>query len=476
MNSNPADDQPPEDIPNIPSISPAVPLVAAISNANALQISLLGQMPNEVLENILNRVGQPSIGAFGLAASWCQAHADEMFYRSIELTPVTLIWLALNSQHIPKIREIKIDCRMVGIMNINTINFIANVPNLRILSFHSVNARLHARVLYYILKFTPPSPNLRRIEISIGHNLSPQGPDRIRGNDDPVWDELEMNTHPNLKELSYDFGPMAPVITRMDGVVYSTFAHHRHQMKVLEIKTIQLRRHTQHVRDSLKHFIFRCAEEEVNPAAIATPELLETIETFQQNYIDCFASDTLEVFRLYSETRKAVTQEREINLDEVCRIFPNLKELDYVTRVSWSANLRATRLDPERRLRKLTSFVHPGATQTRTEWGHPARYITDSTLQASGPIVTAPRSVMDHLTRYWFPNIHNYGWYYRDSTSALNVAGGTVKHRIRIEYLRSVWFVLHRNWSGFVSMLALYAPRGTYKMHWFGPGSVTLVI
>ncbi|KAK6497181.1 hypothetical protein TWF506_004656 [Arthrobotrys conoides] len=455
------------------SIIPAVSLVASIANAAAAPThSLLGQMPNEVLENILERVGRASIGAFGLAAKWCQAHSDEMYFRNIDLTPVSLIYLTMNPQHIPKIREIKIDCRMVGVLNINTINFIASIPNLRTISLHSVSSRSHCRVLHYMLKFIPTIPTLRRLEISVGHNLTPQGVPRVVGHNDPDWDNLNMNDHPNLKEISYDFGPMAASITRIDMLFYNTFAVQKKHVKVLEIKSIQMRRHTQLFPEGLKHYVMRCAEEEVNPNGVWNANSAIIQNAFQDCYVDLLLTESVEVLRFYSDMRKSVPteREREISIQEVCKVFPNLKELDFVTRDSWKTNFRQTTA-PEK-LTKLKSFTHPGTTRTSTTSNSPAGYITESTYQSTGPIAVAPRSVMDHLTRHWFPNVDLYGWYSRDSTSTLNAG----LHRVRITQLRSLWWVLHRGWVGLIQTAAVYWPGLTYNRHWWGPAVTTLLI
>ncbi|KAF3228806.1 hypothetical protein TWF106_006326 [Orbilia oligospora] len=334
-----------------PGTIPDASLISSIANANTQPISLLGQMPNEVLENILERIDQPSIGAFGLAARWCHVHADEMYFRTVSLTPVSLIYLTLNPQHIPKIR----------------------------------------------------------LEISIGHNTFRRGTPRLVGSDDPNWDALDMDIHPNLKELSYDFGPMAASITRMDSLVFNTFIPHRHNIKVLEVNCVQLRRYSQNFREGLKHYIFRCAAEEVNPQHVWTPDVIETYNSFQDSYIACLATDSLEVFRFFSDMRKDVrdSMEREISIEEVCTLWPNLKHLDFVTRDSWKTNF--CQLPHPQKLTELRTFTHSGTTKTSTEAANPAWSLTESDNHLKGPIAVSPRSVMDHLTRHWFPNIHSYG-------------------------------------------------------------------
>ncbi|KAF3316993.1 hypothetical protein TWF173_000998 [Orbilia oligospora] len=335
-----------------PGTIPGASLISSIANAYTQPISLLGQLPNEILENILARVDQPSIGAFGLAARWCHAHADEI--------------------------KIKVDCRMVGVLNANTINFISSLTNLRTISLHSINSKNHTRVLHYILKFIPTTESLHRLEISIGHNTFRRGTPRIIGSDDPNWDALDMDIHPNLKEISYDFGPMAASITRMDSLVFNTFIPHRHSLKVLEVNCIQLRRYSQTFREGLKHYIFRCAEEEVNPQHVWTPDVIETYNSFQDSYIACLASDSLEVFRFFSDMRKdfSDSREREISIEEVCTVWPNLKHLDFVTRDSWKTNFR--QLPRPKKLTKLRTFTHSGITKTSTEAANPAWSLTES--------------------------------------------------------------------------------------------------
>ncbi|KAF3283247.1 hypothetical protein TWF970_001226 [Orbilia oligospora] len=455
-----------------PGTIPGASLISSIANGYTQPISLLGQLPNEILENILARVDQPSIGAFGLAARWCHVHADEMYFRTISLTPISLIYLTLNPQHIPKIRKIKVDCRMVGVLNANTINFISSLTNLRTISLHSINSKNHTRVLHYILKFIPTTESLHRLEISIGHNTFRRGTPRIIGSDDPNWDALDMDIHPNLKEISYDFGPMAASITRMDSLVFNTFIPHRHSLKVLEVNCIQLRRYSQTFREGLKHYIFRCAEEEVNPQHVWTPDVIETYNSFQDSYIACLASDSLEVFRFFSDMRKDVSdsREREISIEEVCTVWPNLKHLDFVTRDSWKTNFR--QLPRPKKLTKLRTFTHSGITKTSTEAANPAWSLTESDNLPKGPIEVSPRSVMDYLTRHWFPNIHSYGWYSRDSTSMVFPDF----YMIEIRHLRKVWWVLHQSWAGWVTVVASYWPGPAFLNHWWGPGATSIYI
>ncbi|KAK6498413.1 hypothetical protein TWF481_011004 [Arthrobotrys musiformis] len=465
--SDDPDDDPNDDPPTLlPSLYPALPVISTIQNVTIQRPSLLGQMPNEVLHNILTRLEQPSIGSFGLAASWCQAHADELFYRVVDLTPSAQIYLTLWPQHAPKIRELRVDCRYTQLINYNTTMWINSLPRLRTLSFCHMNRPAHCRVMQFMLKAISPIPTLRRLEISMGKHLIQQGTMRVASMDNPDWESLHMPVHPGLEEVSYDFGALASSITRLDALVFYTFSPHIATVKVLEVKVCEERQASQMVPTPLKHFIFRVAEEEINPTGSRNKELMDAVEALQQGYNSLMKSQTMEVFRFYSETKVGPTNEREINLPEVCRIWPNLKEIDFVTRQSWKTNFRTIKLDNP--LTKVKYFVHPGDTKTRTDFGNPARDITDSSLTPTGPIVIAPRSVMDHLTRYYFPNIKTFGWYSRNSTANLSSGLGRITWKIRVNIIRDVWSVLHSGSPLLLTNIAVFWPGSTYLNHWWG--------
>ncbi|KAK6329978.1 hypothetical protein TWF718_003405 [Orbilia javanica] len=463
----------------LPAPPPAIPLVFSLAYANRPPShgSPLGQMPPEIIQNILGRVDQGGIGSFSLAASWCQVHADEMFYREVNLTLRAVFQLRANPHQALRVRELKIDCRIVAIMSPMVINFISTLTNLRTISFHSINSLRHAWTLSYMLTHITPLPSLRRIEISCGHGATAPNLRRTIGQQMPDWDDLEMHHQPKLEELSFNFGPLACVITRCDSLVFNVFTGHKKQIKVLEIKALEERYPSRvpTVDDASKHYILRCAEEEANPQNQNDEASLKTLQGFQKAYMFAFKSDALEVLRFYSETHKqaANSADREIEIQEVCELFPNLKDLDFVTRATWKSKIDDKRLRVP--LNKLVSFSYPGQSKIRIGWGEPSNLVTTINPQPYGPCSKGPRIVMENLTRYWFPNIHNYGWYLSERTQGQELLSNyCMLYRLRRETRKFLWFVTHQDSGLMAAASAVFSPIKMCLSHWWGPATSSL--
>ncbi|KAK6360916.1 hypothetical protein TWF730_007031 [Orbilia blumenaviensis] len=453
----------PDNTPNVSNTAPGLALIAGFTNINTQRTSNLGQLPPEVLLNILERLDQPHLSAFSLAASWCHAHAEELFYDCVHITLRSINHLTANPQHLPKIRGIIINCgRLIGSFGA-TVTFMNTLPKLRTITILEANTRNQALILFHLLAHLPVIPTLYRLEITVGDSPNNLTTPRSTAISSPDWDELQMRVQPNLRELSIHFGPVASALTRVDTLFFALFAQQKNHLEVLEVKVTDPR-HPQQIRSSLKHFVFRCAEEEVNPNRLITVARLKSIEEYQDQYVKNLGSRSLKVFRLYSEARSPSLREREITAHEACQIFPNLTDLDFVTRASWNATFHTNRLIPLHT--NLINFNHAGESKTQTAIGDPAREITESTVIPHGPISYRPTDIMNYLTSRWFPNIRTYGWYARNSTSTLSSAEEGITHRVRVRIIRNIWFV---RWvPSFNGMASVNLPGYSYICHWWG--------
>ncbi|KAK6514572.1 hypothetical protein TWF281_004770 [Arthrobotrys megalospora] len=454
--------------PNFFNVAPAQPFVTAAINAQ--QPSLLGSMPAETVANILERLNQQSLGAFILSARWCQAHAGDLFYKNVHASTASMTYLTTNPQHLPKIRHLDIDCRTVQPQGQQILAFIPTLPNLRSIRLHGVSGRATARILFLILGFMPAVQTLGRLEVSIGQMSVVSGMPRLRGvgASDPEWDDLNMTRQPNLQELVFDFGPTSTTIMRLDTFVYSVTVPNRDKLRILEVKCIE-EKDAQILGNGLKHYIFRCAEEEVNPQASTEQDIMEGVEAFQSGYISMFATPSLEIFRFYSEVQAVGSTEREINIQEVCHIWPNLKEIDFVTRASWSSDLRNMRLEPP--MTTLKNFNFTGVTRTNAPASNPAGRLTDSDLVPRGPFATQGVTAMQDLTRNCFPNVLTYGWYHRNSDSTINVspAPQSYVYRIKVIIRKDIWHVIRDNTSMF-NPIPVFRMGAALLSHWWGRG------
>ncbi|EPS39578.1 hypothetical protein H072_6680 [Dactylellina haptotyla CBS 200.50] len=378
-----------------------------VRNLVPRESTVLGSLPAEIVLDILEELETPDLKAFALASRWAHNLSKELSWKRVDLTSANIVFLLTNRGFQTRVREVTwhadLAVAMHGPTNVGTtVSLLTNLPDLRVLKIEGVRNIRAARALFRFFRLLPVIETIRRIEIRIGVQ-SNTGLHRLSTVADPDWATVNLATQPGLKAISLEFGPWAMGLTRIDTFTLAVVKPHLETLKRLEVKCIIQRLAQYDIPARLKHHPFRIAPEDLAIAGAAANQV-SIQKGMQKAHLDEFSSETLEVFKFYNECSLG----GDITLEEVCGVWPQLHELDFITAEAWNKSLKEFKL--ERNLWKLTILRLPGGSLFTENAGVP---LIDFASKAhfNGP--GSANNIEEQLVSNGFPNLKHICWYNR---------------------------------------------------------------
>ncbi|KAK6525292.1 hypothetical protein TWF694_005437 [Orbilia ellipsospora] len=371
--------------------------------------SILGSLPPEVVLNILDELNTPDIRSFMLVSSWAYRHSQNVIFKRVDLTHANILYFQQHPEYYPLIKEVTWHASLtlagVGPTNVGTvIALISQFSDLRVIKIDGVRGITTLRAFYRFLRILGPLQSVRRLEVRVGFEQQ-NGYTRLSSNQDPDWNDLELKPHPNLNTICLEYGPWSMVLTRIDQLTLNLVKPHLGTLERLEVRCIIQKIAGADVPLQLKHHPFRLAPEAL--AAVGGPaEYHNDIhQTVHETHLKNFASNKLKVFKYYSEYDIRMQPDQDITLEQVCKVWPKLEELDLITEYSWRRELRDFKLQPE--MPSLRILRVPGGSQFVT--GTQVRADNFHLFHGSLPAL----EVEEGLVKNAFPNLESLTWYKR---------------------------------------------------------------
>ncbi|KAF3921818.1 hypothetical protein AA313_de0205101 [Arthrobotrys entomopaga] len=292
-----------------------------------------------------------------------------------------------------------------GPTNVGTvIALISQFQDLRVIKIDGVRGITTLRALYRFLRLLTPMQTVRRLEVRVGFEQQ-NGYTRLSSNQDPDWKQLGFNALPNLKALCLEYGPWSMALTRIDHLTLHLVKPHLKTLERLEVRCIIQKIAGSDVPIQLKHHPLRMALDEMTDVG-GPPEYQQEIhQAMHAAYLANFASDTLKVFKYYSEYDIRMRPDQDITLEHVCQVWPKLEELDFITEYGWRRDLRNFKVTPE--MSSLRILRIPGG----SEFVAGTRVRADNFHLFHGP--TPPLAIEEGLVEKAFPNLESLTWYKR---------------------------------------------------------------
>ncbi|KAK6338622.1 hypothetical protein TWF696_009433 [Orbilia brochopaga] len=421
---------------------------------NGADRSFIGRMPDDVMGEILGYLDQPDIMRYSRVSTWCCAAAQSVYYRKIRLTARSVNHLRRHQGAWDEVRQVHYnisvstgsaarDITTVG----NIASILSNLPKVHVLIVTGIRNQATTRAFFRFLRIFQPHSELREIQIAIGDQESGQYV-RWRNLDtgeaeSPDWNTLHQarRAHPNLEKISIKFGPWACALMRLDIFTRQFVVPHLSTLKVLEVKLLEQKDLDNDIPDRLKHYPFHSTREAIIRAIQATGQNLATLEArlkfkdaFNLENFKKFQSPVLGIFRYYSELK--VPSDDDITLENVCEVFPNLRQLDFVTRASWRRSYKDLELPAP--MAQLGVISLPGV----SEGGVGAEFFIDlfnhdsieELARAPKPAQT-PKDITQRLVGSVFPHVYKFCWYQRMLQDVTEPPWTAMKGEIRFRRL-----------------------------------------
>ncbi|EWC43680.1 hypothetical protein DRE_01567 [Drechslerella stenobrocha 248] len=390
--------------------------------------SHMGRLDNGLVTEILRYLDQPNLLNFAQSSKWCTAASAGIFYRRIKLSRRLIDRIGSDPQILPLIHEVDYNVSIsTGYPNARFVNativalFIQQLPNLQIFNVHGVRSTDTVTVFYNFYWALKPLVNLRHFTIETGREcISSYFRYRRRGGVIPGWNPENMRSavHPKLDKITVRFGAWACGIMRLDLFILDIVQPHLGTLRELDICALETKDLDYDLPGQYLHHPLRVAREGMDPHIDALPgtDTEEGKERAREGVnwmrLVTFASEKLEIFRYYSELQ--VPNDDDVTLEAVCVIWPNLREIDFVTRAGWKRTYEKFGLAIT--MQQLSKISLPGVSKV----GNGANYFIElfdvnkpEFLSTADHPSTTPRDITVQMVQKFFPNVRKFCWYQR---------------------------------------------------------------
>ncbi|KAF3905664.1 hypothetical protein ABW21_db0207219 [Orbilia brochopaga] len=414
--------------------------------------SFIGRLPNHLVSEILGYLEQPDILNYSMVSRWCCAAARIVYHRKIRLSNRSVVYLHRHPDIRSEVRQVHYD---IGISTglgeyANTsvggiASIMATLPKLRLLIITGVRDQTCLLALYRFLRIFDPHPDLRELQIDMGmealgnnfrwRDLNPSS------NGLPNWNWLQQASrpHPKMEKISLGFGPWACGLTRIDLFTEEIVIAHLSTLKILEVKHLAQKDLDVDLPNSVKHHPFHRTPQAIS-RAIQSAQDLPVVnrsgykDELNMEHFSKFSSPNLQIFRYYSEV--APPTDDDLKLENVCEVFPNLRELDFVTRASWKRTYANLQLPVPMAQLELISL--PG----ESAGGVGAEFFIDlfdhdnlKEFRLGPPPAHTPSDITKRLVGSVFPHVVKFCWYQRSLQDVTERPWTAMKGEIRFRRL-----------------------------------------